>query len=77
LEALQELERRYGDKANFIHVEIYPERDYNKPAPAMDEWHLPSEPWLFLINAQGNVVERYEGGIGLTELDPVVKQLVS
>ncbi len=32
---------------------------------------------LFLIDGQGNVVERYEGGIGLTELDPAVKQLVS
>ena len=77
LEALQELKRRYGEQANFIHVEIYPERDYNKPVPAINEWHLPSEPWLFLIDAQGMVVERYEGGIGLTELDPAVKQLVS
>ena len=76
LEALQELKRRYGDKANFIHIEIYPERDYNKPVPAIDEWHLPSEPWLFLIDGQGKVVERYEGGIGLTELDPAVKRLV-
>jgi hypothetical protein len=77
LEAMQELKHRYGQQANFIHVEIYPERDYNKPVPAMDEWHLPSEPWLFLIDGQGKVVDRYEGGIGLTELDPAVKQLVS
>jgi hypothetical protein len=77
LEATQELKRRYGDSANFIHIEIYPERDYNKPAVAMEEWHLPSEPWLFLIDAQGTVVARYEGGIGLAELDPAVKQLVS
>ena len=77
LEATQELQRRYGDKANFVHVEIYPERDYSKPVAAIDEWRLPSEPWLFLIDAEGNVVERYEGGIGLTELDPAVKQLVT
>jgi hypothetical protein len=77
LEAMQELEHRYGEQANFIHVEIYPERDYNKPVAAMDEWHLPSEPWLFLIDGQGKVVDRYEGGIGLTELDPAVTQLVS
>ena len=76
LEAVQELQRRYGEQANFIHVEIYPERDYAKPAAAIDEWHLPSEPWLFLIDEQGVVVERYEGGIGLAELDPAVKRLV-
>lgn len=77
LEALQELKARYGDQANFIHVEIFPERDYEKPAAAVGEWHLPSEPWLFLIDATGTVVERYEGGIGLTELDPAVSALVA
>lgn len=77
LEAVQELQRRYGEAANFIHVEIFPERDFAKPAAAMAEWNLPSEPWLFLIDGEGDVVERYEGGIGLTELEPAVKQLVA
>lgn len=77
LEALQELKARYGDGANFIHIEIYPERDYEKPAAAIDEWHLPSEPWLFLIDSAGTIVERYEGGIGISELAPTVQQLVA
>lgn len=76
LEALTELKRRYGNGANFIHIEIYPGDDYTTVAPAVTEWGLPSEPWLFLIDADGNVVARYEGGIGLTELDPVVQALV-
>ena len=77
LEATQELKRRYGDRANFIHVELYPERDYAKPVATIEEWRLPSEPWLFLIDDQGKVVARYEGRIGLPELDPAVQQLVS
>ena len=77
LQALQELKVRYGEQANFIHVEIFPERDYEKPAPAIDEWHLPSEPWLFLIDGTGTIRDRFEGGIGITELDPAIKQLVS
>ena len=59
-------------------------RAANKPptstaslSSAIEEWSLPSEPWLFLIDEQGIVVERYEGGIGLTELDPAVAQLVT
>jgi hypothetical protein len=75
LEALIELKRRYGAGANFIHIEIYPGDDTSKTAPTIDEWSLPSEPWLFLIDAQGKIVERYEGGIGLTELDPAVQAL--
>jgi hypothetical protein len=78
LEATIELKRRYGDRANFVHVEIYPgeDPDFDNPAGPVAEWSLPSEPWLFLIDANGMVVERYEGGIGLTELDPAVRQLV-
>lgn len=76
LEALIELKQRYGNEANFVHVEIYPERDYAKPAAAIEEWQLPSEPWLFLIDAAGTVAERFEGGIGLTELDPAVARLI-
>lgn len=76
LEALTELKRRYGSGANFIHIEIYPGDDFTTAAPTIDEWGLPSEPWLFLIDADGKVVERYEGGIGLTELDPAVQALV-
>ncbi|MDQ3695774.1 MAG: hypothetical protein M3464_19470 [Chloroflexota bacterium] len=76
LEAAQELQRRYGTDANFIHVEIYPGADSERPAAAVAEWDLPSEPWLFLIDTEGKVVERFEGGIGLTELDPAVWALV-
>lgn len=76
LEALQALKQRYGERANFIHVEIYPGRDYEQPAATIAEWHLPSEPWLFLIDNTGTIAERYEGGIGLDELDPAVRELV-
>jgi hypothetical protein len=78
LEATIELKRRYGERANFVHVEIYPgeDPDFENPAAPVAEWGLPSEPWLFLIDANGTIVERYEGGIGLTELDPAVQALV-
>lgn len=76
LEAVSLLHVQYGDQANFVHVEIFPERDGSKPVGTMDEWRLPSEPWLFLIDAQGNVVERFEGGVGLSEIEPSVQELV-
>ena len=76
LAAVEELRGRYGADANFVHVEIYPGRSYEEPAAAVAEWNLPSEPWLFLIDDGGKVVERYEGGIGLTELEPAVRALI-
>lgn len=77
LAAVEELRGRYGAEANFVHVEIYPGRAYEEPAAAVAEWHLPSEPWLFLVDGTGRVVERYEGGIGLTELEPAVRSLIA
>ena len=75
LEAMSELQRRYGDSVNFIHIEIYPGGDTSKPVGTFDEWHLATEPWAFFLDAQGTIVERFDGGLGLTELDPAVRQL--
>jgi hypothetical protein len=72
---MSELQRRYGDAVNFIHIEIYPGDDTSKPVATFDEWRLSSEPWAFFIDAQGTIVDRIDGGLGLTELDPAVRQL--
>lgn len=44
---------------------------------AMAAWNLPSEPWLFLIDAKQTIVARYEGGITEEELGPAVAKLAA
>jgi hypothetical protein len=44
---------------------------------AMVAWDLPSEPWLFLIDAKGIIAARYEGGITSEELTPAIEQLLA
>jgi hypothetical protein len=44
---------------------------------AMVAWQLDSEPWLFLIDAKGIVVGRYEGGITKEELGPALEKLIA
>jgi hypothetical protein len=46
-------------------------------ADAMATWNLPSEPWLFLIDAKGIIVARYEGGITSEELSPAIENLLA
>jgi hypothetical protein len=41
------------------------------------EWNLPSEPWIFLVNADGVLVEKFEGGVAAAELDPALDALLS
>lgn len=63
---------------NFLHVEVYElPADVNdlQTVPAVQEWGLPSEPWVFVVDADGNVAAKYEGGIGADELDAALQDL--
>jgi hypothetical protein len=56
----------------FVHVEPYDvpkalEGDLEN-IPAVEEWGLPTEPWVFVIDADGNVAARFEGTVGAGEL---------
>jgi hypothetical protein len=56
---------------NFLHVEVYENLDDPsnlKVVPAVEEWGLPSEPWVFVVDADGKVAAKYEGVVGAGEL---------
>ena len=54
----------------FIHVEIYKD---NNPAQGenrwVGEWHLPSEPWVFVVGRDGRIKARFEGSVSVAELE--------
>ncbi len=50
--------------------------DGSVPVVAVREWGLRTEPWLFLVGADGKIVNRYEGGITVEEIQPDVEKLV-
>lgn len=61
---VQDLAGRYADRAAFIHVEIWEDYETQHLNEAAIEWlQLPSgdltEPWLFLIGADGRVTDRW------------------
>src|SRR6266567_2525504 len=67
----------YLDRVNFVHVEIYQYPfEQQKTAKTVDEWHLPSEPWVFMVDRDGVVRDRFEGSAPLDELEPALKTLV-
>jgi hypothetical protein len=63
VEAQEELAAEYGDVATFIHIEIW--RDYEQSVVnrAAADWLLRdgdlTEPWMFLIGADGTILERW------------------
>ena len=74
LELVKQVAPDYIGRVNFIHVEPYvlqvsdgrtqPVLDvtgYPKSVRAAVEWGLPSEPWVFVVDAHGKVAAKFEG----------------
>lgn len=60
----------------FVHVEIFEDLQNPVPkryVPAVTEWNLPSEPWVFAVGADGKVVARYEGAMSDASLRGAVE----
>ena len=65
-------------RANFIHVEIYPQRDTSKPAPLFAAWGFQSEPWLLVIDRSGVIRARLgEGPVVASEIEAALQPLLS
>lgn len=76
----QDLSGRYADRAVFIHVEIW--QDYENQVlnqAAIDWLQMPSgdltEPWLFLIGADGTIVDRWSSMWSEQEVAAELEQL--
>ncbi|MDQ6693748.1 MAG: hypothetical protein M3014_04910 [Chloroflexota bacterium] len=91
LEVVQTIESKYRDKANFLHIEspndiqnqIRTTHDPNVSKgvdrPQIEtakEWGLHTEPWVFLVDKNGKIFERFEGGLTLDEVQPEFEKLM-
>jgi hypothetical protein len=65
----------FQDRVTFVHVEIYMSLDGRDTLPAVQAWGLPGEPFLFGIDAAGNVVARLDGAFGRDEQQELLRQL--
>jgi hypothetical protein len=60
-----QLQKEYGDRATFIHQEVYEDNKVQKGLrEPLRRFGLRTEPWLFTFNAQGEVAARLEGSFG-------------
>lgn len=69
----------YGDEVNFIHVEPYVLRDLREanvrnPVPAVLEWRLRTEPWIFVVDRDGKIAAKFEGIVARDEVETVLRE---
>jgi hypothetical protein len=75
VDVMEAVRRRFESRGvRFIHVEVFsgnnPARGYNR---WMREWGLASEPWVFLVGADGRVKAKFEGSVSAAELAAAVR----
>jgi hypothetical protein len=74
VDVAEQVQRDLGGKADFIHMEIFNDNDPAKGVrPQVRAFHLPSEPWLFVIDRQGVIRTEIEGAFSVDELTSAVK----
>lgn len=78
-DVVQELAGEYADRAVFIHIEIW--RDFQNGVinKAAADWLLRNdnlnEPWLFLIGADGTILQRWDNLFTKEEVEGVLQDL--
>ena len=90
VETVSEVQGQYGDRASFIHVEVYDnphevqgDLDRAITSPIMDEWGLTSVPewtnesWVFVMDREGKVTARFEAYSTATELEDALLQVLN
>ncbi|MGE3137951.1 MAG: hypothetical protein AB7I08_07600 [Thermoleophilia bacterium] len=74
LDVAVQLESRYGDRVAFIHQEVFVDNRPDKGfRPPLEAFGLPTEPWLFTIDAGGRVATRLEGSFGIREFEAALQ----
>jgi hypothetical protein len=73
---------RYGSEVSFIHIEPYRlvdlrEANLRNPVPAALEWRLQTEPWVFVVGADGRIAAKFEGIVAEDEVAGAIDELLS
>ena len=73
---VQKLEAKYRQQANFVHVEVYKDPLKRTPWETVNEWGLQTDPWVFLVDRDGNIAGKFEGPAPASELEPELQKLL-
>ncbi len=78
-EYLVELAGRFGDRADFVHIEVWEDFEDQRLNPAAAVWIQTAsggnEPWVFLIDGTGTVIARWDNVIDPVELEAALSAL--
>jgi hypothetical protein len=86
-DTVEELADRYGDRAAFVHVEVWRDYDATELNDAYDRWANAGEdvgvegagegrePWTFAVGSGGRIAERWDNVLNAEALESWLQQL--
>ena len=79
VDVAEQVKRDRPDDAAYIHMEIYEDNipDPNKLRSQVEAYKLPTEPWIFVIDADGKISTRIEGAFSAAELEDALDRVKS
>lgn len=81
VEVMDDAREALDGAVEFIHIEPWDltaarEQGQLSPSPEALEWHLPTEPWVFVVDREGRVAMRIEGLATEDEIVAAVRELL-
>ena len=77
VDVAQQVADKYEPEADFIHQEVYVDNEISKGIrPQLKAFGLPTEPWTFLVDAEGVIKDRLEGAYGVDELEQAMQSIL-
>lgn len=76
LDVLIDLAPEFEGRAEFIHVEVWKDRSTEEASPGMKAWDLQTEPWVFGVDPEGEIVARLDGAFDRSELRDVLNATI-
>lgn len=81
-ESVEALAEDHADEMAFVHLEVWKDYEAKELNPAAAEWIAPegveevSEPWVFLIGADGTILDRWDNVATDADLAAAVERVV-
>ena len=84
VDVVKALKETYKGRINVIHVEVYEnphemrgDLSKGRLSPEIEEWGLPTEPWTFIVDANGLIAGKFEAFTSYEELDEALARVLA
>lgn len=81
-EVLSQIRERFGDEANYIHVDLFENPEQVRlgetpiETPILEEWGLHTDEWTFVVGADGRVAARFEAFAPYAEVEAALASVL-